>query len=400
MARLVIHPEKIQDPQELIDLCPFGAIEMKNGVLEMNAACKMCRLCVRKGPAGAVEYVEDAPKASVNKDEWKGICVYVDHVDGNIHPVTYELIGKARELAEITGQPVYALFMGSNIEDKAHEILHYGVDEVFVYDDPALARFQIEPYTAVFDDFIKTNKPSSILVGATTVGRQLAPRVAAREKTGLTADCTILQMEENTDLDQIRPAFGGNIMAFIRTPNNRPQMATVRYKVMNAPARNDDESGELIHCTIDPEKLASHVEVLELVEKPKQVMIENADVLVVAGRGCSKEDLVQLEKLADLLGGQLACTRPLVEAGWMPASRQIGLSGRTVRPKLIITCGVSGAVQFTAGMDHSDQIFAINTDPQAPIFQTANYCVVGDLKVIVPDLIHQIEAGRGNGLYA
>lgn len=399
MGRLVIHPEKIQDPEAFMSLCPFGAIEMNNGVLEMNAACKMCRLCVRKGPQGAVEYVEDAVKPQVNKDEWKGICVYVDHVDGNIHPVTYELIGKARELAEITQQPVYALFIGDNIEEKAHELMHYGVDEVFLYEDPRLARFEIEPYTAAFDDFIKKHKPSSILVGATTVGRQLAPRVAAREHTGLTADCTVLQMEENTDLDQIRPAFGGNIMAFIRTPNHRPQMATVRYKVMNAPERQNEESGELIHCTIDPEKLASHVEVLELVKKPKQEMIENADVLVVAGRGCSKDDLAMLEKLANLLGGQLACTRPLVEAGWLPAAKQIGLSGRTVRPKLIITCGVSGAVQFTAGMDHSEQIFAINTDPQAPIFNTANYCVVGDLKVIVPDLIHQLEAGKEGRLY-
>lgn len=394
MGHLVIHPENVQDPNVLINICPFNAIELNNGVLEMNAACKMCKLCVRKGPKGAVEFVEDQIKPVLNKDEWKGICVYVDHSDEKIHPVTYELIGKAREMAGISHQPVEALLMGDHMDLLAHELLHYGVDAVYVYDRPQLARFKIEPYTAVFDDFIQKNRPSSILVGATTVGRQLAPRVAAREHTGLTADCTILQMEENTDLDQIRPAFGGNIMAFIKTPNNRPQMATVRYKIMNAPARQETESGIIVDCSIEAEKLASHVEVLELIEKAREEMIENAEVLVVAGRGCRKDDLEQIEYLAELLGGQSACTRPLVESGWMPANKQIGLSGRTVRPKLILTFGVSGAVQFTAGMDHSDNIFAINSDPQAPIFKTANYGLVGDLHVILPDLISKIEAKR------
>lgn len=392
MAKLILHPEKIDDPQVLVDLCPFGAMQLVDGHLEINAACKMCRLCVRKGPQGAVEYVEDKPKPSVNKDEWKGILVYVDHVDGNIHPVTWELIGKAREMSQITHQPVYALFAGSDIEDKAHEVLHYGVDEVFVYDKPELARFEIEPYTGVFEDLIHKIKPSSILVGATTVGRQLAPRVAARMKTGLTADCTILEMEENTDLSQIRPAFGGNIMAHIKTPNNRPQMATVRYKIMNAPERQNTESGKITVCDIDPEKLISHVEVLELVEKPKEDLIENAEVLIAAGRALKKpEDMEMVAHLAELLGGQVACTRPLVEAGLFDATKQIGLSGRTVRPKLIITIGISGAVQFTAGMDHSDTIIAINNDPDGPIFKTANYCLVGDMYDIVPALIDRIE---------
>ena len=355
MAELIIHQDKIPDNQELIKLCPFGAMEEKDGKVTISAACKMCRLCVRKGPKGAVEYVEDAVKPSVDKSAWKGIAVYVDHVDGKVHPVTLELLGKARELSKVTGHPVYALFMGNGIEAAAHELL----------------------------------------VGATTVGRQLAPRVAARMKTGLTADCTILEMDENTDLSQIRPAFGGNIMAHIKTPNHRPQMATVRYKIMNAPERAEKESGEIVVCTIEKEKLLSHVRVLDIVEKPKETFIENADVLVVAGRGVKKpEDLKMLEKLADLLGGQLACTRPMVEAGWLDAKCQIGLSGRTVRPKLIITCGVSGAVQFTAGMNHAETIVAINKDPKAPIFKTAHYCLTGDLYEILPRLIEKIEMGR------
>lgn len=396
MAKLIIHQEKVTDNQELVKICPFGAMEEKDGKLTINAACKMCRLCVKKGPKGAVEYVDDTVKPSVNKEEWKGIAVYVDHVDGKIHPVTFELLGKAKELAAITGHPVYALFMGNHITEQSRELLHYGADKVFVYEEEELARFKIEPYTAVFEDFIGKIKPSSILVGATTVGRQLAPRVAARMKTGLTADCTILEMNEDTDLSQIRPAFGGNIMAHIKTPNHRPQMATVRYKIMNAPKRQEEAEGEIISCAIAKEKLGSHVEVLDIVQKEKEQFIENADVLVVAGRGVKKpEDLANLQKLADLLGGQLACTRPVAEAEWLPAKCQIGLSGRTVRPKLIITCGVSGAVQFTAGMNHAENIFAINSDPKAPIFKTAHYCLVGDLYEILPQLIQKIEAKKG-----
>lgn len=396
MAKLIIHQEKVTDNQELVKICPFGAMEEKDGKLTINAACKMCRLCVKKGPKGAVEYVDDTVKPSVNKEEWKGIAVYVDHVDGKIHPVTFELLGKAKELAAITGHPVYALFMGNHITEQSRELLHYGADKVFVYEEEELARFKIEPYTAVFEDFIGKIKPSSILVGATTVGRQLAPRVAARMKTGLTADCTILEMNEDTDLSQIRPAFGGNIMAHIKTPNHRPQMATVRYKIMNTPKRQEEAEGEIVSCAIAKEKLGSHVEVLDIVQKEKEQFIENADVLVVAGRGVKKpEDLANLQKLADLLGGQLACTRPVAEAGWLPAKCQIGLSGRTVRPKLIITCGVSGAVQFTAGMNHAENIFAINSDPKAPIFKTAHYCLVGDLYEILPQLIQKIEAKKG-----
>ncbi|WP_313072157.1 electron transfer flavoprotein subunit alpha [Lacrimispora sp.] len=396
MARLIVHQERIPDHQELINICPFGALEEQDGKVVVNAACKMCRLCVKKGPEGAVEYVEDVKKPEINKDEWKGVAVYADHVDGTIHPVTFELIGKAKEMAAVTGQEVYVLFMGNEIRDKSEEILHYGADKVFVYDKEELARFKIEPYTAVFEDFIKKVKPSSILVGATTVGRQLAPRVAARMKTGLTADCTILEMNENSDLSQIRPAFGGNIMAHIKTPNHRPQIATVRYKIMNAPARAESKSGVIVDCDMDEEMLSSHVDVIDILPKAKETFIENSDVLVVAGRGVKKEeDINMLRELADLLGGQVACTRPMAESGWMDAKYQIGLSGRTVRPKLIITCGVSGAIQFVAGMNHSDTIFAINNDPKAPIFKSAHYCLVGDFYDILPKLITKIKEKEG-----
>lgn len=398
MAKLIIHSDKIQDIPAFLDLCPFGALEEREGRIEASASCRMCRLCLKKGPAGAVEYIEDDIR-SLNKAEWNGIAVYADLEEGSIHPVTLELIGKARELAKKVPQPVYALLLGSNVSDQAEELLHYGVDAVFVYDDPALERFRIEPYTAAFEDFILKQKPASILVGATTVGRQLAPRVAARMRTGLTADCTVLDMLENTDLVQIRPAFGGNIMAQIHTPNHRPQLATVRYKVMNAPSREKEASGKVVPCSLEPSKLFSRMEVLGVEQIPPANFIEDADVLVVAGRGVKKqEDISMLERLAELLGGQLACTRPMAESGWVEAKRQVGLSGRTVRPKLLIACGVSGAIQFVAGMNHSERIIAINKDEKAPIFKTAHYGLIGDLYEIVPKLIQKIEAGKEEAL--
>ncbi len=395
MAKLVVHQDKINDINELISICPFGAMEENNGKLNITAGCRLCRLCVRKGPKGAVEYVEDEKKPLIDKSIWNGIAVYVEHVGENIHPVTYELIGKARELADKINQPVYAVFVGNNLSNIAEKLLHYNVDKVFVYDDEELACFNIEKYTNVFEDFIKNNKPTSILVGATPVGRQLAPKVAARFKTGLTADCTILDMKSTTDLVQIRPAFGGNIMAEILTPNNRPQMATVRYKVMETPAYSEDINGEIVNCKTNNIDFGSNIKILDVIKKPKEENIESADVLIVAGRGIKKkEDLSMLEDLADLLNGQLAVTRPLVENGWAEAKRQIGLSGKTVRPKLIMTCGVSGAIQFVAGMNNAETIFAINNDEKAPIFKYANYAIVGDIYEVIPKLIEKIKVGE------
>ncbi|MGG7076563.1 FAD-binding protein [Clostridium sardiniense] len=395
MAKLVINQDKVGNIEEIIKICPFGALEEKDGKLEINASCKMCKMCVRKGPKGAIEYIEEEV-VKIDKSKWNGVAVYVDHVDGDIHPVTFELIGKARELADKVNQKVYCIFIGSNIEEKAEELLHYGVDEIMVYDKEELENFRIEPYAAVIDDFIKKVKPAVLLVGATTVGRSLAPRVAARCRTGLTADCTILDIKDNTDLVQIRPAFGGNIMAQIVTPNSRPQLATVRYKVMSAPERDEFASGTLTICDIDSSKLASNIEVKEVVAKEKEHSISEAEVLVVAGRAVkSEKDMEMIKELADLLGGEVAVTRPLIEAGWEDAKKQVGLSGRTVRPKLIITCGVSGAVQFTAGMNNSDYIFAINKDEKAPIFKASHYGIVGDIYEIVPKLIEEIKGNKG-----
>lgn len=374
----------------LVDLCPFKAISYENGKLDVNAGCKLCKMCVRTGPAGVMTFEEDEVK-TINKDEYKGICVYADSDHGVLHKVTFELIGKAIELAKVIDHPVYALLIGNNTEDNAKELLEYGVDKVFVYEHELLKDFDMERYTNCFEDFIKTNKPSSILVGATNVGRSLAPRVAARFHTGLTADCTKLEMKENTDLVQIRPAFGGNIMAQIINPNNRPQFATVRYKVFSAGDKKE-ATGEVVKVDIKEEWLKSHIEVIDIEEKPKELDISEADVIVAVGRGLKSEnDLVMIQELADALGAVVACSRPMVENGMFDAKHQIGLSGKTVKPKLIITLGISGTVQFASGMKNSDCIIAINTDPHAPIFDVANYGVVGDLYKIVPELIKMIK---------
>jgi electron transfer flavoprotein alpha subunit len=394
MAGIIIHHELIQgDPRKLLKLCPLGALCCTpDGRLELTAGCKMCRLCVRKGPKGIFEYREDVLSVT-DKGTWQGIAVYVEHSGGEIHPVTFELLGKARELAAKINQPVYAVFIGAGIAARAEELLHYGVDEVFLYDSPALQHFRVEPYAAAFEDFVNKIRPGTVLVGGTTTGRSLAPRVAARLRTGLTADCTSLDMQPSTDLDQIRPAFGGNIMAHIRTPYHRPQFATVRYKIFSAPARQAQATGKITRCALAQEKLAARMQVLQFHAKPKVETIEDAEVVVVAGRGVRREkDLELVRAFAARLGGQLASTRPLIEAGWVEPRRQIGLSGRTVKPKLIVTCGVSGSIQFVSGMKGSETIVAINTDPAASIFKVAHYALVGDLYEIIPQFLEKAAA--------
>ena len=391
MGKLVINhnlvtPEKAQ---ALTELCPFNAISYEDGKLDISSACKMCKMCVRKGQ-GLVEFHEEVQ--AIDKTLWNGICVYADASSGQIHRVTFELCGKAKELAQVTGHPVYALLIGHETAANAEKLLHYGVDKVFTYDAPAFADFRIEPYAAAFCDFIEKIKPSSILVGATTLGRQLAPRVAARCRTGLTADCTVLEMKENTDLVQIRPAFGGNIMAQIVTPNTRPQFCTARYKVFTEPKPTEAAAGEVVAMEVTEEMCRSSIEILRTTEKPKDIDISEAEVIVAVGRGAASEGMrAAAEELAALLGGVVACSRPLVEGNIMDAKHQIGLSGRTVKPKLIFTLGISGAVQFAAGMKSSDCIVAINSDPAAPIFDVAHYCVVGDVNEIVPKLIQKIK---------
>lgn len=387
MAKIAILERKCTGCGLCASNCPFGAIDMKDGRPELNAACKVCGICVKNCPEKAILRLE-TKTADVDKSQWRDILVFAEVSGGRLHPVSLELIGKARELAAPLGFQVKAVLIGNGVADHARELRHYGVSEIAVYNDPALGFFRADAYAACAEDYIKAAKPSVVLVGATSLGRSLAPRLATRFHTGLTADCTRLELRENTDLVQIRPAFGGNIMAQIITTHTRPQFATVRYKVMNAPARSDAETGEIVHRRLPRAVGESRVACVSVTPIPPKKSISDAEILVVGGRGLQKEsDLEMIRELAALLGGDWAVSRPLVEKGWAANDRQIGLSGRTVRPRLIITCGVSGAIQFAACMNASDHIVAINTDPEAPIFSVAHVAIVDDLYAVVPGLI-------------
>ena len=389
MSGIKINNFDYSEIDELIALCPFGVIERSGDKIEINAGCKMCRICLKKRPDVFSLYEQLVEK--IKKEDWQGIAIFIEQFRGEIHPVGFELIGKARELAAKTNQKIICVFPGHKISEAAKELLEYRVDKVFIYDYPELANFNIEPYAAVLEDFILKEKPSTILVGGTDTGRSLAPRVAARFRTGLTADCTILDIQKNTDLDQIRPAYGGNIMAHIHTPNHRPQFATVRYKIFSAPEKTKPH-GKIIASSIPQDKLASKIEILKIEEKKKVKHIEEAEVLLVAGKAFKKEsDLKMIYDLAEKMNAMVACTRPLIEQGWFDPRLQIGLSGRTVKPELIITCGVSGSVQFAAGMKNSSTIIAINTDKKAPIFNIAHIAIHGDIYEVIPGLLKKLE---------
>ena len=399
MRKLVIDQSKVTETNanELISICPFGAIEYKDGKLVVNAACKTCGICAKRGPQGVMSIVEEKEGPTINKDEWRGIAVYVELELDNVHPVSYELIGKARELASVTKHPVYAILVASHKqrEKYQHEILSYGVDKLFVYENDKFENFNPEIFARCLEDFIEKVKPSTILYGGTPLGRSFAPKVAAHFHTGLTADCTRLGMKENTDLIQVRPAFGGNVMAQIICTNRRPQMATVRYKIFKKP-EPEAPHGEVVLMETSKISLLSAIELVKITRKEKVVDISEADVIVAVGRAFKSEDDIKMaEELAELLGGVVACSRPLVENGLKEAKFQIGLSGKTVAPKLIITLGISGAVQFVAGMNSSGLIISINKDPNAPIFDVSHYGIVGDVYQIVPSLIEAIKKERG-----
>ena len=312
MAKIAVLERKCTGCGLCAQNCPFGAIDMKAGRPDFNAACKVCGICVKSCPQQAILKLETKVE-SVDKTKWRDILVFAEVSGGRLHPVSLELIGKARELAANVGYQVKAVLVGSGVGDFARELRHWGVAEIAVYDDPGLSYFRADAYAACVEDYIKFARPSVVLVGATSLGRSLAPRLSTRFHTGLTADCTRLDLRENTDLVQIRPAFGGNIMAQIITTNTRPQFATVRYKVMNAPARQEEAAGEILSRKIPKAVFDSPVTCVSVTPVPPKKSISDAEILVVGGRGLQKEsDLGMIRELAALLGGDWATTRPLV----------------------------------------------------------------------------------------
>ncbi len=338
----------------------------------------------------------------------KGIMVFAERDENGFHPVVYELAGKARELADESGEKVVLVAIGYDLAEGVRELLHYSVDEVLVYDAPGLRRFNPVAFAAVLEQAVRTEDPSVLLLGATPLGRSLAPRVQVRLGTGLTADCTALEMRPGSELLQIRPAFGGDIMASIVTRETRPQMATVRHKVMRPGLRTPGPSGQAIDRGLEAVGILQNaserigrLRVLRQERFPPAATISDAQIIVACGRGVkSASDLAMFEELAGLLGGMLGVSRPLVERGWMPSSRQVGQSGRTVRPALYIACGISGAIQHIAGMSGSEVVVAINSDPAAPIFESANYAIVGDVYEIVPELNGLLKSSVGGDRHA
>lgn len=348
--------------------------------------CRMCGLCVRSCPQDAIHFEQKAKSA--DKDSWKNFLIFVEQERGDIHPVAYELIGEARKMAEKVDYQVHCVMVGgAGTAENSKKLLPYGVDEVHVYQHPGFEGFKADCYADAVADCISNLKPSSVLIGATALGRSLAPRLSTRFHTGLTADCTQLDIQENTDMIQIRPAFGGNIMAQILISDSRPQFATVRYRVMDKASKVDFPKGHVTLHEVTDDMARSGIEVLSCALMEKKQTIEKAERIVAVGRGVKNEEgLALCRQLAEALGASLAFTRPMVEQGIGDQLHQIGLSGHTVRPKLIITCGVSGAIQFTSCMNAADTIVAINTDPRAQIFGIATYCIVDDLYEVVPRL--------------
>jgi electron transfer flavoprotein alpha subunit len=317
------------------------------------------------------------------------VLVFAEQEDGRIHQVSYELLGKGRELADRLGAQLSAVLLGWRMEDGASELIYRGADTVFLYDHQSLREFDVVRYSRNMVDLVRETKPRIFLIGATRIGRTLAPRIAAALGTGLTADCVDLDLDEDGNLIQIRPAFSGNIMAQIRT-KTRPQMATVRYRVMRMLKRDTGRKGRIIRRRVEVIE-ETGIEVL-VKTRADEVNLADAEVIVSGGRGLRRpEDFGLLEELAEALGGVVGSSRPLVDDGWISKDHQVGFSGNTVKPKVYIACGISGAPQHLFGMRDSDVIIAINKDPSAPIFNVSDYGIVGDLYEVIPILIREIK---------
>ena len=342
-------------------------------------------------------------------EEYKGVFIYAQQVDNKLSNIAFELLGKAKDLAaDLDEKKVTAVLLGSNVGGLADELAAYGADRVIVVDDPELKDYRTEPYTHALASVINEYKPEIMLVGATAIGRDLGPRTSARVKTGLTADCTSLEIgdfplspipgqeQKHKQLLMTRPAFGGNTIATIACPDNRPQMATVRPGVMQKIARIEGAKAEVINYNPGFTPNNCYVEILKVVKEVSSVAdIADAKILVSGGRGVgSKENFKLLEDLADVLGATVSCSRAVVDNGWMPKEMQVGQTGKTVRPKVYFAIGISGAIQHVAGMEESDFIIAINKDENAPIFDVADYGIVGDLNKIVPLLTEKLRAEK------
>ena len=389
-----------------IKACPFGALTLEprdkydlppskfKKIAVVNDACNACGACLESCKFDALELKEIAREAAP-VGEHRGVWVFAEQRDGEIQDVVYELLTKGRELADKLGAELAAVLLGHKVESKAQDLIAWGADTVYVVDDERLREYNTDLYTDAFVELTRKHRPEIVLAGATSIGRAFVPRVAVRLRTGLTADCTGLEIDdEKRILLQTRPAFGGNIMATIICPDHRPQMATVRHKVMKKGNPDPSRRGRIVVEKVPlRDSRARIIEVRH--EMGEQVNLAEADIIVSGGRGLGKpENFALIRELAKELGAAVGASRAAVDAGWIPAYHQVGQTGKTVCPKLYIACGISGAIQHLAGMSSSDTIVAINKDPDAPIFNVADYGIVGDLFEVVPAMIKILREGR------
>ncbi len=399
---IVVIQDRCTGCEECKNICPYDSIVMKDGKAFITEYCQLCNICLPVCPEGAIiktEGTESETQSADFKEEikkYKGVWVFAEQREGKPAPVSYELLGVGKRLAKELGTELSAVLLNAD-ERTADELIKWGADRVYLCNDAALEKFNDEAYAEALSGLIKEHKPAIVLAGATPVGRSFIPRVAARIRTGLTADCTSLEVDKETkDLLQIRPAFGGNIMATIACPNHRPQMATVRPRVMKKGEYNPERTGKIIHVKAD--HLTSRTRVVETVKEVSEIMVNlhEADVIVAGGRGVGNaEGFKLLKELAGLMGGAVGASRAAVDEEWIPYSHQVGQTGKTVCPKIYIACGISGAVQHLVGMQSSDIIIAINKNPDAPIFNVATCGIAGDLFEILPMLTKKIREAKG-----
>ncbi len=367
--------------------CPYGGVEMREGKAHIRDRCTSCGACLQVCKEKALQ-TDAKPREVPDFSDRKGVWVFAEQRDGRLNSVCLELLGKAQQLGVTLNQSVSALLLGDRVQDLAGTLMEYGAETVYLAEHATLKDYRTNAYTKVIEELVKTHKPNILLMGATHVGRDLAPRVSRRVEVGLTADCTELTIDPGDGiLLQTRPAFGGNVMATIANRYSRPQMATVRPGVMEA-ARKSGPKGDVISHQVFLRENEIGTRVLEVVrEKRKKANLAEAKVVVAGGRGVGDAaGFGILEELAAVMGGELAGTRVAVEEGWIPADRQVGQTGQSVRPELYIACGISGAIQHRAGMMNSRYIIAVNKDPRAPIFQVADWGIVGDVHDVVPEM--------------